>query len=313
MDSIGTDVAEMQAMLAAESAPDIQPSRHCLKPYTCPYYEHCTRNIPQPEHGIGELSGIMSERREELEAMGIIEVRDVPADFPLNELQSIIRQAVIDGSATVHGDLARSLAEMSPPVRHLDFESFQLAIPRFAGTRAYDQIPFLFSVHTELGEASLESVDYIHEDDSDPRPRLIENLLEALGEEGSICTYSSFERTQLKALATAFPQYADAIDDIVGRLVDLLPILRGSYYHPGFHGSFSIKAVLPVVAPELGYDDLEIADGQLASVRYARALASASPRERRQNFDSLRAYCARDTLAMVELRNALLAVARASA
>ncbi|MYE54510.1 MAG: DUF2779 domain-containing protein [Chloroflexi bacterium] len=313
LDSIGTDVAEMQAMLAAESAPDIQPSRHCLKPYTCPYFEHCTRNIPQPEHGIGELSGINSERREELEAMGITEVRDVPANFPLNELQSIIRQAVIDGSDTVHGDLARSLAEMSPPVRHLDFESFQLAIPRFAGTCPYDQIPFLFSVHTELGEASLESVDYIHEDDGDPRPHLIESLLEALGEEGSICTYSSFERTQLRALAAAFPQYADALGDIVERLVDLLPILRGSYYHPSFHGSFSIKAVLPVVAPELGYDDLEIADGQLASVRYARALAIASPSERRQTFDSLRAYCARDTLAMVELRNALLAVARSGA
>ncbi len=313
LESIGTDVAEMQAMLAAESAPDIQPSRHCMKPYTCPYYEHCTRHISQPEHGIGELNGIMSDRREELEAMGVTEVRDVPANFPLNALQSIIREAVIGGSANMHGDLARFLAEISPPVRHLDFESFQPAIPRFAGTRPYEQIPFLFSVQTELGEASSESVDYIHEDDGDPRPRLIENLVEALGEEGSICVYSSFERTQIKALATAFPQYANALDDIVERLVDLLAILRGNYYHPGFHGSFSIKAVLPVVAPDLGYDDLEIADGQLASVRYARALAIDNPRERRGTFDSLRAYCARDTLAMVELRNALLAVARARA
>lgn len=313
LESVGTDVAEMQALLAADFPPDIQPSRHCLKPYTCPYYEHCTRHIPQPEHGIGELSGIKSDSREELEAIGVTEVRDVPANFPLNKLQSTIRQAVIDGSDTVHGDLARSLAGLTPPVRHLDFETLQSAIPRFAGTRTYDQIPFLFSVHTESGEASLEHVDYIHEYDSDPRPRLIENLLEALGEEGSICTYSSFERTQLKALVTAFPQYASALNDVVERLVDLLPILRGSYYHPAFHGSFSIKAVLPVIAPDLGYDDLEIADGRLASVRYARALASANPRERRQIFEDLRAYCARDTLAMVELRKALSALARASA
>ena len=139
LESIGIDVVEMQAMLAADTAPDIAPSQHCLKPYVCPYYEHCTRNIPQPEHGIGELSGIRANRREELEAMGITEVRHAPDDFPLNYLQSIIRQAVSDRRDIVHGDLASSLAGITSPVRYLDFETFQPAIPRFAGTRPYDQ------------------------------------------------------------------------------------------------------------------------------------------------------------------------------
>ena len=310
LESVGTKVVEMQAMLAAKSAPDIAPGQHCLKPYVCPFYEHCTRNIPQPEHGIYELNGIRVNRREELEAIGITEVRDVPDDFPLDRLQSIIRQAVRDGRDTVHGDVARSLAEITPPVRHLDFETFQPAIPRFAGTRPYDQIPFLFSVRIEHDESSHEHTDYLYEDRGDPRPLIIERLLEALGDEGSICTYSSFERTQIKALAAAFPQYANALNDIIARLVDLLPIVRGSYYHPDFHGSFSIKAVLPVIAPELGYDDLEVADGQLASIWYARALTTTDSTERRQIFDSLRNYCARDTLAMVELRKALLELGR---
>ena len=308
--SVGTNAAEMQAMLASDYPPDIQPSRHCLKPYTCPYYKHCTRHIPQPEHGIGELSGIKSDRREELEAMGVTEVRDVPANFPLNRLQSVIHQAIVDRSDIVHGDLARSLAGITPPVRHLDFETFQPAIPRFAGTRPYGQIPFLFSVRTEHDESSHEHTDYLYEDDGDPRPLIIERLLQALGDEGSICTYSSFERTQIKALAAAFPQYANALNDIISRLVDLLPIVRGSYYHPDFHGSFSIKAVLPVIASELGYDDLEVADGQLASIWYARALTTTDSTERRQIFDSLHNYCARDTLAMVELRKALLVLGR---
>ena len=312
LESVGTDVAAMQAMLAADSAPDIQPSQHCLKPYECPYYAHCTWNIPQPEYGIRELSGIRANRREQLESMGVTEVRDVPADFPLNRLQSTIRQAVIDGSDIVHGDLARSLAGITSPVRHLDFETFQPAIPRFAGTRPYDQIPFLFSVHAELDESCPENVDYLYEDDGDPRPLLIERLLEALGDEGSICTYSNFERIQLKALAAAFPQYADTLEDIISRLVDLLSIVKGNYYHPDFHGSFSIKSVLPAVAPDLGYDDLEIADGQLASVWYARALATSDATERRQIFDNLRDYCARDTLAMVALRKTLVGLTQAS-
>lgn len=312
LESVGADVAEMQAMLAAASSPDIQPGQHCFKPYECPYYAHCTRNIPQPEHGIRELSGIRANRREQLESMGVTEVRDVPAGFPLNELQSVIHQAISDGRDIVHGDLARSLAGITSPVRHLDFETFQPAIPRFAGTRPYDQIPFLFSVRAELDDSSHEDVDYLYEDDDDPRPLLIEQLLEALGDEGSICTYSSFERTQLRALAAAFPQYADALEDIISRLVDLLSIVKGNYYHPDFHGSFSIKSVLPAIAPGLGYDDLQIADGQLASVWYARALATSDATERRQIFDNLRNYCARDTLAMVELRKTLMGLTQAS-
>ena len=305
LQGVGTDISDMQAMLTADSAPDIQPGSHCLKPYLCPYYQHCTRNVPQPEHGIGELSGIRANHREELEAMGITEVLDVPDDFPLDRLQSIIRQAVSDDRDIVHGDLARSLAEITPPVRYLDFETFQLAIPRFAGTRPYDQIPFLFSVHTETNGGLLDHTEYMHECDSDPRPVLIDRLLESLGDEGSICVYSSFERTQIKALAATFPKHADALNAIITRLVDLHQIVRGSYYHPDFRGSFSLKSAVPVVAPHLSYDDLEVADGRMASVLYDHAISSADSDERRLIFDNLRAYCARDTLAMVELRKTL--------
>ena len=85
----------------------------------------------------------------------------------------------------------------------------------------------------------------------------------------------------------------------------MLPVIRSCYYHPRFRGSFSIKSVLPVLVPEMGYDDLEIADGQTATVRYARALAIMDRQERQHTFTDLRAYCARDTLAMVRLREVL--------
>ena len=81
--------------------------------------------------------------------------------------------------------------------------------------------------------------------------------------------------------------------------------MRDGYYHPDFRGSFSIKNVLPVLVPGMGYGDLEVAEGQIAAVRYARALQSVDCEERRRTFDNLRAYCARDTLAMVGLLRAL--------
>ena len=300
----------MLAMLAESAAPDIAPGEHCFTPYPCSYYAHCTRDHVSPEHGIDELPWLVAERRAELQAAGIEEIRDIPVDFPLTRLQRIVRRAVREGRPLLHGDIPGALAEVTLPVRYLDFETFAPAIPCFAGTRPYDAIPFLFSVHTE-GNGSLPAhVDYLHEHDDDPRRRLAELLIEALGREGTICTYSGYERKVLRALAAALPERAEALDAIESRLFDLLPVVRNGYYHPDFRGSFSIKNVLPALVPGMGYHDLAVADGQTAAARYVRALVSADPQERQRIFDDLRAYCARDTLAMVKLRQALEAPGR---
>ena len=310
LDSVDAKVQEMLAMLAKPAAPDIAPGEHCFTPYPCPYYAHCTRDHVSPEHGIDELPWFSAERRAELQSVGIEEVRDIPADFPLTRLQRIVRRAVREGRPLLHGDLPGALAEVTLPLRHLDFETFAPAIPRFAGTRPYDAIPFLFSVHTERDGLPPAHEDYLHEHDDDPRPQLAERLIEVLGCEGTICTYSGYERQVLRALATALPEQAEALDAIESRLFDLLPVVRNAYYHPDFRGSFSIKNVLPALVPGMGYDDLAVADGQTAAVRYVRALVSADPQEHQPTFNDLRAYCARDTLAMVKLREALEVIGR---
>ena len=160
-------------------------------------------------------------------------------------------------------------------------------------------------MHAEqVGQAPLHT-DYLHESEDDPRLILVEHLLNALGQEGSICIYSRYERWILRGLAAAVPQRADALAAVEARLFDLLPVVRYNCYHPQFRGSFSLKAVLPALVPGLGYDDMAVADGRAAAALYQRALANANAAERQQAFAALRAYCQRDTLATVELRKAL--------
>ncbi len=301
-------VREMLDMLGGPVAPAIAPGEHCFTPYDCPYYAHCTRDVVWPDHGIGELPFLHASRRSRLEEEGIEEIRDIPSEFPLTSLQTIVRQAVQEQRAIVRGDIASELARLAPPAHYLDFETFKPAIPRYAGTHPFQTIPFQFSVHTERAEASLEHTDYLHEYDDDPRPYVVERLIGAVGTEGSICTYSHYERTMLNALAVAVPDRAEELTAISGRLFDLLPVIRKRYYHPEFRGSFSIKNVLPVLVPGMGYGDLEVSDGRTASAQYMQALRSTDRRERQQTFDDLRAYCERDTLAMVRLRQALGAI-----
>lgn len=303
--SVAGGVREMLAMLGRAAAPKIAPAKHCFKPYECPYHGHCTRDFVWPDHGIGELSRLHYRRRAELEAAGIEEIRDIPGDFPLTELQRLIHQAVLEDRDIVHGDIATALAGLEAPVRYLDFETIMPAIPRFAGTRPYDSVPFLFSVHTERDGAAPQHTDYLHEGDDDPRPELTDRLIEAVGTSGSICAYSNYEEQVLRKLAAALPERSTELAAISARLLDLLPVVRDTYYHPDFGGSFSIKNVLPVLAPGMGYDDLEITEGTMASVQYMLALANEDLEETERTFADLRAYCERDTYAMVRLREAL--------
>ncbi len=313
LEGIGGEAQEMRATVAQSEAPIIAPGKQCTSPYVCPYYAHCTHGLARPEHGIGELWKLGKNSRSKLEEAGINEIKDIPESFPLSPLHQIVHTAVLQGRIQMHGNLTEALARIKPPVRHLDFETFAPAIPRFAGTRPHDSIPFLFSVHTEHDGQSPAHVDYLHEGEDDPRPMLAKRLLDALGEEGSICVYSPYERRMLRELAAAFPQWAKALSAIEARLFDLLPVVRNHCYHPDFRGSFSLKSVLPALAPGLGYDDLAIGDGRQAAALYQRALANDDLAERQQTFSALRAYCKQDSLATLEVRKALVALAGSAA
>ena len=93
---------------------------------------------------------------------------------------------------------------------------------------------------------------------------------------------------------------------LVGRLVDLYQIIKKCYYHPGFHGSYSIKKVLPVLVPGLSYDGMVINNGLDASAVFAymcrvRYDGGEVGEIRRQLLE----YCGVDTLAMVRLLEVL--------
>ena len=309
-DGIGADAQAMRAMLARTEAPAIAPGGHCFDPYACAYHAHCTRGLARQEHPVTELPRLTAALRAKLEAAGIGEIKDIPEELPLSPLHQVVRRAVRQGRVQVHRRrLGQALAAIKPPVRHLDFETFAPAIPRFAGTRPYETIPFLFSVHAEREGQQPAHADYLHEGEDDPRPTLAARLLDAVGQAGSICVYSRYEWRILRDLAAACPQHADALAAVQSRLVDLWRIVRSCCYHPDFRGRFSLKNVLPALVPGLGYDDLGLADGRVAAALYHRVHANDSRTERQRTFAALRAYCQRDTLATVELRKALSALA----
>jgi hypothetical protein len=197
------------------------------------------------------------------------------------------------------------------PLHFLDFETIGPAIPKYAGTSPYLAVPFQWSDHIMDRNGNIDHREYLCFENKDPREEFVETLLKTLGEEGSIVVYTGYEEGILKKLADYMPHYGDRFLAVIDRLYDLHVPVRNHYYHPDFHGSFSLKAVLPAVVPEMKYDSLAIQEGQMASLEYLRMIDPATtPEEKEKIKNDLLEYCRQDTLAMVEIRKELLKLSK---
>ncbi|OGW50555.1 MAG: hypothetical protein A2V62_05670 [Nitrospirae bacterium RBG_19FT_COMBO_58_9] len=292
-------LAEMTRMLLQPHAPAIEPDRHCHTPYDCPFWDHCTKD--KPARWIHYLPG-SKQVVGQLTQQGVTTIDEIPSGIKLSPVQRRVKENVEWTSAK----LGTALKAVQYPVHHLDFETVMLAVPRFSETRPYQALPGQWSNHIEQATGELRHEEFLHKDVGDPRKVLAESLLESLGEKGSICVYSPYERSILEQLAVAIPSLKPALLRLVARLWDLFPIIRDHYYHPAFGGSYSIKSVLPAMVPSLAYDDLAIKEGGHAASQYYRMVfVETDWIERAAIEEALLRYCERDTLAMVELRRAL--------
>lgn len=177
-------------------------------------------------------------------------------------------------------------------------------MPIWKGTRPYQQLPFQFSLHIVSPNGETEHWEFLDISGGDPGEAFARALIDHCRTEGPVFVYNAgFENGIMRGLAERFPDLSPALMAIVDRVVDLLPIARNRYYHPAQHGSWSIKAVLPAVCPDLTYAALEgVKDGQAAQGAFLEAMAPGTTQERRQEIENqLLEYCKLDTLAMVRL------------
>jgi len=303
---IADRVKEQFRILNQTKPPDIKPGRQCEDPEVCEFYDHCN-----PELALDHVSlipRIGAKKTQELEAAGISSVKKIPAEFPLSETQRRAVESVKSGKLSSSSKLADELGALKYPLCFMDFETIFPALPRLAKMAPYDHIPFQWSVHRqEKAGGPIRHSEYLAEDSSDPRKPFIESLLKAVEGAGHVVVYNqSFEYSRLDDLARWLPQYASDIEKIKTSMWDMLVVMRGHVYHPKFGGSFSLKAVLPALVPEMNYKDLEVAEGTAAGLAWARFVDEATPAEEKARLKkALLKYCEQDTLAMVRLLEVL--------
>ena len=309
--ALPANLRSIRAALRRRTEPDLPIGVHCDKPFTCPMKRLCWQHVPR--ESIFTIPRLNEEKAADLIARGILSVHDVPADYPLSYTQRAYVDMVQAGQATILAEGVRnSLAELERPIHFLDFETIAYAVPRFNGTRPYQATPFQYSCHVLHRNGRLGHREYLHLDDSDPRPALARQLVNDVHESGSVVAYSAgFEGHVIRHLAEAVPDVADELTSIGDRMWDQRVVFQHFYSDPGFLGSTSIKRVLPVVVPGLSYTDLKIQRGDDAQAAWMEMIATQDDDRKEQMADDLRDYCQLDTYAMVEIHRALEAVASA--
>jgi hypothetical protein len=284
--------------------PNVPVGQHCTSPYECPFMDFCwPQETRYPVTGLGG-----GRKKLGVWVMdGYRDIRDVPSSEISSEKQLRIHRVTMQGVPEMLPGARAFTSELAYPRYYLDFETVSPAIPLWAGTRPYQVLPFQWSCHIERAPGVMEHVEFLDLSGEPPMRALAEQMIADLegeaGYGGPVLMYTSYERQVIQGLCAMFPDLADALQAIDDRLVDLHPVTRDNYYHPDMLGSWSIKAVLPTIAPDMDYALLEgIQEGTEASAAYLEAINPDIPVKRKEEIRrNLLKYCKHDTEAMVRL------------
>lgn len=298
------DLPVIEAQTRSSEPPPPRLVPHCRR---CPLFTSCAG--ADLEHPIFELPHLSPKQLSAMLARGWSSVGDVPEEAPLRQRQKTVWRSIREGKAVAGDGLRGELEAIQWPVHYLDLETVGTVLPLFPDVAPLEQLPFLYSVRLCDAPGRLVAHRaFLSPHDRESSRELAERLLLDLDSDGSVLVYSQYQTRVLRGLARRHPDLAQPLARVGGRLVDLEAIVRRNLYHPGFHGKLTMRAVLATLVPGLSYIDLEIEDARTASASFAFLSrggyysATRAPLIRRD----LYSYCARDTLGLMRLHEAVL-------
>ncbi len=298
--------------------PQVVTGKQCVDPYECPFKAFCkTLDPPSPADPIELLpdsagKALAKKLRKEKGYTSILDPKPDELTGAQADLYRRIQTAHSTGKAVLKPVGGTVLKALPYPRYYFDFEGIDFPVPRWSGVRPYEHIPFQWSCHIERSPGVFEHKEFLDLTGNDPSLACIERMQQTINpdDSGPIFVYHmTYEKLRLEELGVRHPEHAVLFQKYINRLFDLLPIVKQHFYDPQMRGSFSIKKVLPVIAADLDYGELEeVQEGTAAQVAYLYATLDPSTEpDRKADLDrKLRKYCRQDTWAMVEIAHFLM-------
>lgn len=303
------DIRSAHKILDLKKEPEIKILGQCENPYTCNFIDYCWQHVP--EDSVYDIAGGLSlEKLEALLDQGILSIKDIPEGVitskrGLRHYRAVkLKKVFIDQAA-----IKKELAGLKYPLYFLDYETNSPAVPLFDGFHPYQRIVFQYSLHVKKSPNSkVEHFEFLETDLVEPTLALVKTLTRTIGSKGTVIAWNKgFEMGCNKEMAERCPAFAEKLLSINERMYDLMDTFKKGYYvHKNFHGSASLKKVLPVLVPKLSYKALNIQEGGTASESWMRVTdEKVGEKERKALAKDMLDYCRLDTLAMVEILRVL--------
>ena len=299
-------IKEINSYMEQKDEPEQFLGKHCVKPYDCPFFKYCTSHLN--EYNVFNIRNMHNSQKFKLYNKGIYEYKDLLNENLNEDYREQIEFELYDKKPHIDKQKIKGfLNTLSYPLYFLDFETFQMSIPKYNGTRAYMQIPFQYSLHyLEKGNGKLLHKEFLSKPDIDPRRKLAESLINDIPKDVCILAYNmSFEKKVIKNLATLYQDLSEHLMNIHDNIKDLMiPFRERYYYTKDMHGSFSIKYVLPALFPNdpsLDYHNLDMVHNGSEAMSSFANMGNLSIEEQKKLRKNLLKYCELDTFAMVKI------------
>jgi hypothetical protein len=244
---IPNEVRRLKNVIESSEIPNVDIGPHCSDPYDCDFKGTCWKHIP--DYSVFNISRLNKDKKFDLYNQGVITLDDIDlSQTDLNPNQLLQVQSEVNGTTHIDIEEIRNFTNgLIYPLYFLDFETIGPAVPKYNGSRPYQQLVFQYSLHIQETLTSvIEHREYLADPSQDPRIGFIEQLIEDCGTSGDILVYNiGFERGKLNDLIDVFPEFSNELLGIVNRLKDLMiPFQQKWYYLHWFLNSHTMILIL---------------------------------------------------------------------
>ena len=269
-------------------------NRYCRLYGLCDYYATCFPNEKdEPDDSILYL--VSSRNKNKMYHQGIKLLKDTDlSQLEGNRVQYAQVMASRNGGLYLEKlALKNWLSKIEErPISFIDFEWDRYLIPKYEKMKPMDVVCFEFALYYIDEDGHMEHRTFIGTGDC--RREFVEALFQYVPEKGPILAYNAIgaECLRLKELADVYPEYADGLNKLIERFVDLAyPFDEGLIYDTRMQGNFSLKKLVDICS-DYSYKDLDIYDGMEAVYNWRNIDRNETNDDK--VFKDLEEYCSLD-------------------
>ena len=153
---------------------------------------------------------------------GISKIGNISEELRLRPKQLVQVQTTRDNKRIIQKENIRKFIDtFEYPLYFFDYETLSSVIPAFDGFQPYRDYPFQYSLHIlDSPGAKLRHEEYLHQENSNPMPKLIEKLKTDIGDSGTILTWTmSYEKGCNDRMASFYPEHKEFLDSLNQRIM----------------------------------------------------------------------------------------------